>query len=269
MPRSALVLALILTAPALAQTSGGGPEDAIAALMRAIYAGDATAYERVTLPHPRRALLSRGGALNEEALRELDEYPDALQLHPMRPFTYQGLAVEPDAQGAYPVGTTALFMAAHRGGPMAVRLSLQPEGWRVDLRWWLAMADLAENGWPPPGTADFAARALTGALLQLDREAVAALAVPGADLGLLFAGAPAQPEPSGHLDALAAEMPLVEIGPGEHYALPTGGVVEGTDAPDRKLLVGLFGAIEVPFVVRRIGEEWRVEAQPYFYYLMQ
>ena len=43
-----------------------------------------------------------------------------------------------------------------------------------------------------------------------------------------------------------------------------GPVVEGVSDPNRKVLVGLFGPIEMPFVVRRVSGEWRVEAQPYF-----
>jgi hypothetical protein len=43
-------------------------------------------------------------------------------------------------------------------------------------------------------------------------------------------------------------------------------VVEGSTAPDVKLLLGLFGVVEIPFVVRKIDGEWRVEPQPYFAY---
>lgn len=33
---------------------------------------------------------------------------------------------------------------------------------------------------------------------------------------------------------------------------------------DIKVLVGLMGSVEIPFVVRLIGKEWKVEPQPYF-----
>ena len=59
-------------------------------------------------------------------------------------------------------------------------------------------------------------------------------------------------------------MPLVEIGPGEFVELASGRIVEGVSAPDRKVLVGLFGPTEMGFVVRKIGAEWRVEAEPFF-----
>jgi len=88
--------------------------------------------------------------------------------------------------------------------------------------------------------------------------------VPGANPDILFDRAPSQREPSGHLDALAMEMPIVELTPGEFRALPTGQVVEGSSRPDVKVLVGLMGSVEIPFVVRLIDKEWKVEPQPYF-----
>ena len=36
-----------------------------------------------------------------------------------------------------------------------------------------------------------------------------------------------------------------------------------------KVLVGLLGSVEIPFVVRRVGVEWRVEPQPYFLLIEQ
>ena len=46
--------------------------------------------------------------------------------------------------------------------------------------------------------------------------------------------------------------------------MPSGRVVEGATAADRKVIVGQFGPVEMPFVLRRIGVAWRVEAEPYF-----
>ena len=53
------------------------------------------------------------------------------------------------------------------------------------------------------------------------------------------------------------------------FCMSTGKVVEGTQAPDRKVLVGQFGPVEIPFVVRRVGTGWRVDAEPYFSLMMQ
>lgn len=60
------------------------------------------------------------------------------------------------------------------------------------------------------------------------------------------------------------EMPIVELARGEFRVAPMGKIVEGSASPDVKVLVGLFGSVEIPFVVRLIGKEWKVEPQPYF-----
>ena len=66
-------------------------------------------------------------------------------------------------------------------------------------------------------------------------------------------------------DALAMEMPLVELQPGEFYPIDDR-IVEGSSAPDTKLLLGLFGVVEIPFVVRRVQSEWLVEPQSFYRY---
>jgi hypothetical protein len=264
-----LILASLFAAVAAAAQPAASPEDAIRALMRALYADDRAAYEAVTVPHPDRHRLVQGGAVNEEALRELEDDPGMLQIEQVQPFLHQGQPAAPDAEGRLPDGTTTRYMVSDGRSPMIVSLVQRSDGWKVDVRWWLKMIEMAEGMGFTPGTADYAARALTASLVQLDRASAARFVMPGADMELLFAAAPSHPEPSGHLDALVAEMPLVEIGPGEHAVLPTGRVVEGSDGEERRVLVGLLGVVEVPFVVRRVEGEWRVEAEPYFLVLNQ
>lgn len=117
---------------------------------------------------------------------------------------------------------------------------------------------------PGSGTPDHAARAILASLIAMDRKETVRCAVPGANLDILFDGAPSQREPSGYLDALAMEMPIVELSRGEFRILPTGNVVEGSVSSDIKVLVGPMGSVEISFVVRLIGKEWNVEPQPYF-----
>jgi hypothetical protein len=148
---------------------------------------------------------------------------------------------------------------------MVVTLVRKDAGWKVDLRWWLAMLEL-QTAAPKAGTPEFAARALTSSLIAMDRKAAAKYITPGGSMDMLFLGA--EREPSGHLDALAMEMPIVELRPGEFYPM-TDRIVEGSSQPDVKVLLGLFGVIEVPFVVRKIGSDWRVEPQPYFAFFMR
>ena len=259
--RFTIVLSLVIAVPAAARQTAGSPEAAIRALFAAIYSNDAAAYDRITLPDPARSKLTTGGRPNPDKLRQLREDPESLQIKQLRPLLAKGVPVG-DASKAIE-GTTGLYMTAHGGSPMVVALVRKADGWKVDVRWWLAMIDLQTTP-PARGTPAFAARALTGAMIQLDRRSAERLATPGASMDVLFVGAPRQREPSGQLDALAMEMPIVELRPGEFATLADGRVVEGTVEADRKVLVGWFGPVEVPFVVRRVASEWRVEPQPFF-----
>lgn len=256
----------ILARAVLAQ--GDSPEAVIRSFVHAMYSNDVVAYEALTLPVPGRERLEKGGAVNVEAKEELEHNPEAVQLRMMRPYQLKGHAVTRDANGEYPVGTTVRFSASYRNS-MVVSLVQTPAGWRIDLRWWLAMLDMASGPPPGPDSADYAARSLIASLIDLDREGAAQFVTPDANLDLLFAGAPPEPEPSDQLGLLIGEMPLVEIGPGEFCEMPSGRVVEGVRRDDMKVLVGLYGPVEMPFVVQRIGTRWRVQPEPYFLLISQ
>jgi hypothetical protein len=247
------------------------PEAVIRALALAIYGNDVTTYEKITLPHPKLSRLTSGGRVNESALAELKSNPGALQIRERRPLLFKGEPVKPTPGprgGVYPVGTTGFYVMAHRS-PMAVVVVLTADGWKIDPRWWIAMMELATGSGPAAGSPEDVIKSCLSAMLRLDREGAAKFLADRKELDLLFLEAPRQREPSGVLDAALAEMPLVEIGPGEFYPVPVGKVVEGVKDPNRKILVGLFGPIEIPFSVRRVGSAWRLDAQPYFLLMNQ
>ena len=261
-----LIGVALLASTVSAQTDS--PEAVIRSFVHAMYSNDLAAYDALTLPTPGRERLQKNGAVNLEAKEELEHNPEAVQIRMMRPYQLRGHDARPDADGEYPIGTTVRFSVSYRY-PMVVSLVRTREGWRIDLRWWLAMLDMASGPPPSPDSAEYAARALIASLVELDRQAAAQFVTPDADLDLLFAGAPSEPEPSDQLGALVVEMPLIEIGPGEFCEMPSGRVVEGVQRDDMKVLVGLYGPLEMPFVVERIGTRWRVQPEPYFLLILQ
>jgi len=225
---------------------------------------DTQAYSRAIRPDPRASRFINPQPLTSEGQMEAARRLETLQVSRRDDVLLRGKPVDVDAQGDYPVGSVGRFVASGNGGPAVVTLVREADGWKVDLRWWLAMLDMA-NGQPPAaGSPDQAIRSLTLALIALDRNEALRFVTPGAEISVLFAGAPPVREPSGVLEATAMEMPLVEVGPGEFYRMPSGRVVEGATAVDRKVIVGQFGPVEIPFALRRIGGAWRVEAEPYF-----
>jgi hypothetical protein len=261
---TAVATALVIASTAGAQKSPDSPEPVIRSFVRAMYSNDAVGFKRLTVPNARIGVLTTGGRVNEDALRELNEDPGGLQIIMKRPFEYRGVRVKPDAAGKYAVGTTAVYVIAHHRSPIVMVLQKQGDGWKVDPRWWIEMVDLASERGPSPGTAAYSARALLSALISMDRKEVLRYAAAPADIEILFDGAPSQREPSGQLDALAMEMPIVELSRGEFRAMPMGQVVEGSATSSVKVLVGLFGSVEIPFVVRLIGKESKVAPEPYF-----
>lgn len=260
-----IVLVCCAAVPLSAQRgSRDDPGPVIRSLVLAMYANDVAAYNKLTLPHPLRSRLTSGGRVNENGLRELKDDPSGLQIKQQRPFEFQGKEAKPGANGQYPVGTTGHYVVAHHGGPMVMGLVKQQDGWKVDVRWWVAMTDLMSGQEPTKDSPEFAIKSLLMSMLQLDRRGAARYVTDAKGMDLLFDGAPRQREPSGVMEASVAEMPIVELAPGEFTPLPIGGVAEGVQTPNRKVLVGWFGPIELPFVVRRLGTEWKVEPLPYF-----
>ena len=121
----------------------------------------------------------------------------------------------------------------------------------------------------PPAPEHLAIKELLIAMLALDRDRAAKYLTDPKAVGALFAGAPRQREPSGVLEESVMEMPLIEIGAGDFAVLPSGRIVQGESTAASKVIVGLFGPIEMPFVLKRVGNNWRIEAEPYFIFMNQ
>jgi hypothetical protein len=252
-------------ATASAAPASGAAERAVHDFFHALAMHDVQAFTRAVVPTPRAERLISTKPLSADERETAQRRLQGLQMSQRDEFLLRGEPVKPDSKADYPVGTVGHYVVSSDGGPSVVTVVRQQDGWRVDVRWWLALMDMMNTPAPPAaGSPEYAVRGLMASLIALRRPDVQRFAMPGADMEILFAGAPSQREPSGVLDAAAMEMPLVEVGTGEFYRLPSGRVVEGSAAADRKLLVGQFGPVEIPFVLHRVKGEWRVEPEPYF-----
>jgi hypothetical protein len=258
-------LGLCLLVGAVTSGATAGPERAVREFIRALAMHDTQAFAQAIRPDPRASSLINPQPLTPEGRVEAARRLETLQVRRRDDVLLRGKPVNADTNGDYPVGSVGHFIASGSGGPSLVTLVRESDGWKVDLRWWLAMVDMANAKAPAVvGSPEYTIRSLTLALIELDRDEALRYVVPGATTSVLFAGAPSVREPSGVLEASAMEMPLVEVGSGEFYRMPSGRVVEGSTTADRRVIVGQFGPVEMPFVLQRIGGAWRVEAEPYF-----
>lgn len=265
MEKTAL-LSLMLAALGQAAAGSAGsdsPENAIRGFYRAILGGDASAYHAIIVADPRADRFLPREKPSPDKVHEIDMASRDFRLRQLQPFRLKGLGVPPDPKIGYPIGTTTRFLGNFPQSLTVVSVVRTADGWKVDMRWWEAIADLTEEG-PVKGTPEYTVKALTASLVSLRRDMAKQLITPPTEVETVFAGAPDSPEPSDQLMSLVGEMPVVEARPGEFFPLPSGRVVEGVESPDQKLLVGLFGPREITFLLQRVNGEWRVTAEPYF-----
>ena len=262
---------LVVGIATVAAVSGvqSAPERAVREFISALAMHDAPAFAKSIRPDPRASRLLDPQPLTADQQAEASRRLETLQVRRTEDILLRGKPVDGDANGDYPVGSVGRFLVSGAGGPAVLAVVRETDGWKIDLRWWLAMVDMASAGPPAEGSPDHTIRNLILTLLALKRVEASRFVAPGGNLDVLFAGAPPYREPSGVLEATTMEMPLVEIGSGEFYRMPSGRVVEGSAEPDRKLIVGQFGPTTMPFVLRRVGKAWRVEAEPYFVLINQ
>jgi len=238
-----LAISLLAFLPAVAAEEG--PEDVARRFMRAVYSHDKTSFESAIVPNPRADRLLGKKNLSFAEANQIFRETAAMEFKTVQPFTFRGLASPSPGPLGHPLPAVA------GRGALAPDPSPREAGRRCRVA--------ADEG------PDFAIKALITALVIRDREHAKDFITPGGDAALLFAEAPAEPDHSDQVVLLALEMPLVEIPPNEFYALPSGRIVEGfRDSTKEKLLVGLYGPLEMPFIVRRVGEKWRVVPEPYF-----
>jgi hypothetical protein len=128
-----------------------------------------------------------------------------------------------------------------------------PDGWRVDLRWWI-------HAMRPPEPMHDVAREFLYAMLTGDQDRLAELAVEPRGIEVLISG----PTPSGEAAQLAhvcQAMQLAELGLGEKFPDLVGGtdtVTEKHRAHGLRVLVGLFNGSELPFLMREVDGQWKV-----------
>ncbi|MFN2330164.1 MAG: hypothetical protein ABR612_14745 [Chromatocurvus sp.] len=237
----------------------GDPEVALRAFMYALYANDLADYRTRILPDPESAVLVGTQKFTEEQLNKLRMEIDGLRLRQTSMPSFEGKPTAPP----YVVGTKAIYFAQFRGVNLTIPMEVTADGWKVDVRYWLAMRK--QSGRRPQKTdPEIVAKAFLLYVLAKKPDALNEFVtkpVKGEEYTA------ANDLPPGDLDqilSLCAEMPMVRARPKERLLLPSGELIGGSEKHDTLVLVGLMGPVEIPFLLKKKDNAWKVVPQRYF-----
>ena len=241
-------------------------EQAVRAAMYAMYANDSADFGRRIVPELRSAILLGRKHFSVDELRALRREVDALELHRDQPFTIGGRPVAGSDESRFPEGTKTVYRTSVRGTNVAIPVVRMGGEWKVDVRFWIEMARMRAR---KQDEASLDMRAKEFLFYVLSRQPsklgkVSATPIEGSEY------TKANDLPPGdlnHVLPLCLEMPVVRARPDEEFTMPSGRVVRGGAQGDTLLLVGLMGTTEVPFLVVRAPDSWRVVPQKYFEFL--
>ncbi|HEX9493911.1 MAG TPA: hypothetical protein VGA33_11660 [Thermoanaerobaculia bacterium] len=133
--------------PAVASEEGS--EDVARRFMRAVYSHDKTSFESAIVSDPRADRPLGEKPLSFAEANEIFRETAAMEFKTVQPFTLRGSPATPGSDGQYPIGTMVRYMTGYRGTSLVVTVVRAAAGWRVDVRWWLAMIDQV------PSSSDF------------------------------------------------------------------------------------------------------------------
>ena len=127
------------------------PEPVIRAFYRALLKGDAAGYHAAIVEDPRAERFLMKEPPDADKAREVDMESQTFTMRQLQPFRLKGKETTP-ADGKYPVGTTTRYLANFPSSLTVISVVRAADGWKVDMRWWDAIADLmqkdVENGTP-------------------------------------------------------------------------------------------------------------------------
>ena len=221
-----------------------------------LYSNDRIENEKTTVPHPASAAAEGRAKLTGEDLLLVHKEISGLRLSFEEPFLYHGKKVTPDKTGAYPVGTSVCFKTQSRGTVLVIPVAKLATGWKVDVRFWLAMSKEYQENDP-----ESVIRKFLYCLVARNENELKKLVVAGSDLRPLLAGkAPFEDV----YFALVAEMPIVEALAGDGMLLADGkAVVAQTATGQAKWFSGLYAHKKLVFELRQEEQQWRAVPKDY------
>ena len=237
-------------------------EQAARDFLYALYANDAADVQRKTVPGDDSAGLIGQQTFTRAQLDTLKAEIGRLPLHVGAAPSFDGKPV-PGSAAPFPVGTKVVYRTSYRGVGMVLPLQHTENGWKVDMRFWLAMLKQREVR-PEKTDPEIVAKSFLCYLLAKQPEALNQFVAQPIEADEYTAANNLPPGDLDHILSLCVEMPIVRARAGERVVLPSGEVAVGDAQADSLVLIGLMGPVEVPFLLKRVGDAWKVVQQKYF-----
>jgi len=239
-------------------------ERAIRGFLIALYSGDAAEYQKWILPEPGSNDLLSSRQPTETELLDLRKEAESTRLQQVAPFVFEGSELTIISGNRHPIGTKTTFMTGFRGTVVAIPMINTETGWKVDVRFWVAMKKQADGATFKQTDPEVVAKAFLYYLLARQPQKLKQLSaieinaeeytkannLPGGDLDQIL--------------SLCIEMPVVRAREGESFKMPSGEIVKAAKDTDTIVLIGMLGTCEVAFQVKKVGDQWKVIPQKYF-----
>lgn len=229
--KSLALLAIAACALAPAQTADD-PERAVRQLLFALYANDNAAFQMTILPAAGSESLIGTRTFTQDQRDKLRSDINVLRLRH-----------EPSLWNA----ERRIYSTSFRGVPFGVPMQRTPDGWKGDVRYWLAMRRQRDVR-PQLGDPEMIAKGFLFHILAKKPEMLNTFTVETITGEDYTAANNLPPGDLDHILSLCIEMPVVR---------------ERVDA-DSMLLLGLMGTTEIPFEMKRAGGAWKIVPRRYF-----
>lgn len=262
------LIGVFCAGPALAQPGAAGEtEQAVRDFLYNLYANDAAAVQRSILPGEDSSLLIGPQTFTRAELDKLKTYISRLPLQVGAPPSLDGKPL-PSSAAPFPVGTKVAYLTQFRGVSFVIPLQRTESSWKVDVRFWVAMRKQRDVR-PQKTDPEITAKSFLWHLLANRPDSLNQFTSQRID-GQEYTAA--NNLPPGDLDqilSLCVEMPVVRARAGERVLLPSGDIVVAEGETESLVMIGLMGSVEVPFLLKRVDDAWKVVPQKYFEMLKQ
>ncbi|RZU38731.1 hypothetical protein EV700_2666 [Fluviicoccus keumensis] len=258
------VFAEEMQAASEAVQSYSNPEVLIKDYLYSLYTNDVKGYQKLIIPEPGSEKLTGKQVLTYAQRDAVRQDVDQLQLRNLSGDVYKGKVLMRWA--SRPVGTRAIYAGQFRNNNLALPVEKTAEGWKMDARYWGEFVRIKARPLTSQDPQAAAIKFLYG-IFSGDAEMIRRVSADSGSEARLIAANNLPPGDVDQILALCKEMLVVPARDGEVLLMPDGTLLTARTSADEKLMMGLMGLVEVPFLLKQTEGTWKVVPYDYYRYL--